>query len=457
MHPHQQGISANRLVIQFRLAVAFGLIFARTALPQNPQPSPGYSIHITAARPDGTPLPYASISIREIGLERFFSGSGEFHVTGLAAGSYHIRVKQIGYSAADTVILLGPDSPFSNLRIALQPIAVQLGTIIVSARAECVAPKDFSSDANSDLATILGEVAANAERHNVLINRYPFTYSLERIFETRDANGLRSTRSDTVGYGSAARWNYAPGSVIQREADDKDPDARVMRLPQLQDLADPHFLESHCFTYGGTESEKGRVLHKIDFTPLESIRETDVEGSVFIDSKSFLLTSALFRLTRSMARVEVRTTYREVFPNLLIFDRIESVQSGIPVLGLRTFGVSQLHENQRLLNYHFVTATPGDSIVTVNAAPPASAPNPGAVGGTVLDVSRKPIAGATVATPDGVLQSTTDANGKFLLAGLASGSREIVFWAAGYLGLRIPVDISSNMLTSITVTLFSDR
>src|SRR4051812_4260439 len=50
------------------------------------------------ANEDGVALPYAIVSIASINEETFANDRGRFIFTRLAAGTYHVRVRQLGYT-----------------------------------------------------------------------------------------------------------------------------------------------------------------------------------------------------------------------------------------------------------------------------------------------------------------------------------------------------------------------
>ena len=137
-----------------------------------------------------------------------------------------------------------------------------------------------------------------------------------------------------------------------------------MRLPTFTDLADVRFLTAHCFKYSGLSDEDSIPTHRIDFAPLSEIKAPDVEGSIFIDSATYLIRRAEFRLTKggsikpAVLGMKVTTTYREILPNVALFDEIESVQP----LPLEAPGShrTEFRQKQQLLTYRFLfNAPPG--------------------------------------------------------------------------------------------------
>jgi hypothetical protein len=135
-----------------------------------------------------------------------------------------------------------------------------------------------------------------------------------------------------------------------------------MRLPTLTDLADVRFLTAHCFKYSGVTNEDSIAVHQIDFQPITDITAPDVEGSIFIDSATYLIRRAEFRLTRggsvkpAILGMKVTTTYREVLPNVALFDEIRSVQ---PLAASRSAAnPTEFRETQQLLSFRFLYGGP---------------------------------------------------------------------------------------------------
>ncbi|HMA19380.1 MAG TPA: carboxypeptidase regulatory-like domain-containing protein, partial [Gemmatimonadaceae bacterium] len=81
-------------------------------------PSGSFTLSGTiTAEATGQPLPYSTITIEQIGLERFTDQNGHFVYYAVAPGKYHIRIRQLGYTPVDTTLELS--SAKSVLAIAL--------------------------------------------------------------------------------------------------------------------------------------------------------------------------------------------------------------------------------------------------------------------------------------------------------------------------------------------------
>ena len=328
------------------------------------QPTGTLSISGTVVASVGGQLPYSTVSIRETGAERFANDRGEFVLVGLASGSYHLRVKMLGFAAVDTLIVLSDKTALQNLTLVLKPIAFNLATVTIKGTRACVDPGD-TTNSDSDFKTILVELRKNAERERLLVSSYPFEYRIAKWFDSSDPAALPSP-GDTVAYRSDERPHYSPGKLIRDDPTIKAPNNRIMTVPGLEDLGDPEFLRSHCFIYAGSQTDSGVVIHRIDFRPNKTLHAPDVEGSAFLDGESFVIRRAIFRITRPyqlrppVTDLQVTTIYREIFPGVTVIGDVRSEQSVRPQFSsLRTV---RLTERQRLLDVRFLKGQPGESV-----------------------------------------------------------------------------------------------
>jgi hypothetical protein len=305
--------------------------------------APTLSIAGVVKGSNGFPLPYGTASLREREQSASVTSAANSFSRNLAPGTYHLRLKQLGFVAFDTTIVLVAGRPPSRLQIVMAPIAFKLASVTIKGSQACLVP---DSVASSDFATILAELRKNADRERLLVTSYPFEYRLTRRSEKPSASGLPQWgRTETVAYRSDERGRYSPGKVIRPDFTIEDPGRQMMMIPVLEDLGDTEFLRSHCFKYLGTRSDREGTTHRIDFRPVQSVRTPDIEGSVFLDSRSYVIRRAIFRLTEGhqltppVQELEVTTTYREVFPGVTVIDAVESVQRmtpesyGAPVVG----------------------------------------------------------------------------------------------------------------------------
>ncbi len=311
----------------------------------------------------GLPIPYSTVRLQPIGRERFADRSGTFTYYEIPPGEYTIQVKMLGYLPIDTMIAVKPHMPVA-VTITMTRIPTSLDEVQVSAPPrKCLYPDEMGYVEDPELATVLNEAKKNAQREQLLRRTYPFEYRLAQSHDTYDVGTRTSSMEyDTVTYRSDDSWRYRKGKVVSDDRNRIFGDIRLMRLPTLGDLADRIFLAAHCFKYSGVVDDNGRPSHRIDFLPDSALRSPDVEGSIFLDSATYLIRRAQFRLTRggsvkpAILGMEVTTTYKEILPNVALFDEIKSVQ---PLGGATTGGrPREFREVQRLMSYRFLLVGP---------------------------------------------------------------------------------------------------
>ena len=332
------------------------------------------------AEATGAPLPYSTVTVEPIGHERFTDQTGTFRYFAVPPGKYRIRIRQLGYTPIDTTMRLTAAN--ADLVFALVRVPSTLADVKVSAPVRrCIVPDEYGVVDDKDLATVLGEARKNADRERLLRRTYPFEYKLAQAHDTYDMkDSTHRIVYDTLTFRSDDSWGYRMGRMISGDRNKLFGDVRVMRLPTLTDLADQRFLMAHCFKYGGMTSAFGAAAHQIDFAPLPDIIAPDVEGSIFIDSASYIIRRAEFRLTRggsikpAVLAMKVVTTYREILPNVALFDEINSVQPlPHPEPGEHPM---EFRQKQQLLSFRFLYGGPPGSepaLVWKKAAPDSAA------------------------------------------------------------------------------------
>lgn len=340
------------------------------------------------AEATGVTLPYTTVSMEPLGRERFTDENGFFQVFGLTPGKYKFRVRQLGYIQLDTTVQLSATK--ASVAFVLVKVASTLAEVKVTAPPRlCVVPEENGYVADPELSTVLWEARKNAERERLLRRTYPFEYKLAQAHDTYDVrDSTHRIVYDTMAFRSDDDWKYRRGRVVSTDHSKLFGDVRVMRLPTLIDLADQRFLIAHCFKYSGISDEEGAPAHRIDFAPLPEIVAPDVEGSIFIDSATYIIRRAQFRLTKggsikpAVLGMTVTTTYRQILPNVALFDEIESVQP--LTIDTPRQHATEFRQTQRLLSFRFLfRGPPGSERALVwrapdaeRAAPPPKPPGP---------------------------------------------------------------------------------
>lgn len=361
-------VMKSPLSLPLLVASTAGALGAQAAPVQGTESALPGSVTVSGAIvADGTgfPIPYSTVRLLPLGRERFADRNGSFIYYAVPPGPYHVVVRMLGYMPIDTAIVIQPGVAVA-LTVTMVRIPTSLEEVQVKAPPRrCIFPDEMGYVEDPELGMVLNEAKKNAQREQLLRRTYPFEYRLAQSHDTHDmVDSTAIMQYDTVTYRSDDSWRYRKGRVVSDDRNRLFGDVRLMRLPTLADLADRQFLMAHCFKYAGIVDQGGRPAHRIDFSPDSSLMAPDVEGSVYIDSATYLIRRARFRLTRGgsvrppILGMEVTTTYREILPNVALFDEIRSVQplSGRNARGHRV----EFRETQRLLTYRFIyTGPPG--------------------------------------------------------------------------------------------------
>lgn len=385
----------SSLPLLLLVATSAGALGAQVAPGQGAAPSAdGATVtgHVVAEG-TGHPIPYSTVRLLPVGRERFTDRTGAFVYYAIAPGEYHVQVKMLGYLPLDTAIRVTGRAPVA-LTITMTRIPTALDEVQVMAPPrQCLYPDEMGYVTDPELATVLEEARKNAQREQLLRRTYPFEYRLAQSHDTYDLGSRTSSvRYDTVTYRSDDSWRYRRGRVVSDDRNKIFGEVRLMRLPTLADLADPVFLASHCFKYSGVVDENGRPAHRIDFLSDSTLVAPDVEGSIYLDSATYLIRRAQFRLTRGgtvkppILGMEVTTTYKEILPNVALFDEIRSVQP--LALIVKGGNKKEFREVQRLLSYRYIYGGPpgitghkwimaGDNSMVSDEESQAKRPGPG--------------------------------------------------------------------------------
>lgn len=354
------------------LAAALWLAVIATPLAaqaESPARLPTVLQGVVVAGEDGRPVPLALVSLPELGRRLFASPDGSFLVSNVPAGRHRLRIEQIGRASVDTVIDMPMAAAGADARgyvIPMQPQVIALDGLTVDATpGECRA-RGLAAEGNAvQTALLMDELRKNADRYRTVLDQHPMRVRMEqtrRAFSADDA--LLSTLRDTVSLNTQeSRGEYRPGSVLRSAAGADGRPAYTVVPPSVYSLAQPAFQESHCFRYGGVNTEAGRRMHRIDFVPTSEVAGADVEGSLFIDAESFVLRLAEFRVVRlpeaaPFHDVRIRTTYREISPFLVIPGEIHSTRR-LRGARVRNVPVALSVHVLSLLGHDFLGAAPG--------------------------------------------------------------------------------------------------
>ncbi len=329
-------LPAASVATMSRIPAALLVAMASTpAVAQRPTGRVSASIvgYVTA-RPTGEPLGFADATIEDVGIGTFAQSNGFFRLRGVPAGAVTLRVRRLGFTPVSIKLDLA-EGREDTVRVALEPLALQLQRVRVS---DEVCPSRGSANGDTATLAILRQLWDNADRNKLLAHESPFTSRMERAIGAPERlvslggnQRIRVTRIDTVQVASEHEWRYAPGKLVVRtEADEIAEAPEKMIVPQLVDLADDVFTDTHCFKYAGVSTVDGMRRIQVNFEPVKTLREPDVRGSMFLDTASYQLVRSDFVMVRPSSlhpteelwTIRVTTWFREVLPALPVVDRI---------------------------------------------------------------------------------------------------------------------------------------
>ncbi len=315
----------------------------------------------------GTPVAFALVRVVGATSEQFTGPRGGFAAAGLAAGTYRVQVRQVGFQPFDSAVTVATGAP--PLRVVLRPLAIRLEDLTVAAPGRCTAPGAPDSGTSPELAVIFAQLSENARRYAILADSYPFLFFVERTFNELADNGeVAWSATDTVVYRSDSRGRYRPGEIIDWSASGPRWPERTVRLPTLPDLADSAFHATHCFALEGVHEQNGARLLRVSFRAADRLRMPDIDGEADLDAETFQLRHLRFRLTRperAVARLvslEGSMTLLTLHPNIVIPGTIRSSQvSGPSDLTRAGWPPPRYLEYQRLVRVQFLRPLPADS------------------------------------------------------------------------------------------------
>ena len=309
----------------------------------------------------GTPLDHAMVSLVGGGRQTFTNDRGVFAFTQLAPGTYHLRVVHLGFTPTLVDFVMPATGAAPRVRVELARVSVRLAAVKISGKPTCSNPGRPDPALNHDLFEVVQQVRFNAEQFQVVSDSFPFAYSVQRARREVRADDARGPSVyDTLHMRSDAHgWEYKMGNVVERERNGH----YVMHLPTLRDFAGIEFLNNHCFQYAGLDSTKEGMLLRIDFRADDQIRTPDVNGTIYLDPKTYqirladLQLSKLIAEVREITAVKVRTIFREIASNIIVFDRV--IGTNEIKHGWGSWAVAAIEEDQRMMRFEWLQGEPG--------------------------------------------------------------------------------------------------
>lgn len=316
---------------------------------------------VVVAIENGRPLDHAMVSMSPAQRQTFTSESGVFTFPNILPGSYKIRVASLGYAPVEIEVTVPAEGILDHIQIQLRLISTVLPAIKVTANGTCTSPGLPDPTVEPDFAAVMDQLRTNAQQYRLLADSFPFSYRLSRTTESFDGSDQLLRRLvDTVAYTSNnAGWHYRVGSLVSRTIS-RDYD---LHLPTLGDLASSDFLDNHCFHFAGRKSAKGGPVLQIDFRVADRITSADVNGSIFLDAKSYQVRRTVLDLSRvpselpNISTFRVETSFAEIAPHIAIFKEIIGTTHSVPQKDWR-LNLSTT-EDQAMFEFKWLRSVPG--------------------------------------------------------------------------------------------------
>jgi hypothetical protein len=330
------------------------------ALPLAGQDSTVEVTGVVIARDGNTPLPFATIALDSSALSWFTDSNGVFRLHAVPLGKHRIRARELGFAPEETNVDITPDLQSVSVTIALRRVPHALPRVSVGDRLRCLHPGFPDSAASPALAAVAEALAANAERMSLLNKQQPYDYSIEAhlVYRFRDHPELDRDEVDTLEFRTNERRPYRPGGIEDTWFVGRRPmngyEGPYIYLPDVEDFSLPAFTNHHCFRYGGVDSTTGTPELRIDFSPLDKMRDADAEGSVFLDPERLVIRRSTIRMTRGehlvppIRRFETSTWFRELVPYVVVEDSSRTLQTEWSPRS----GQADATEEQRVIDYH---------------------------------------------------------------------------------------------------------
>jgi hypothetical protein len=339
------------------LGVALALLAPLCAAAQEPRPT-SVTVHgsVVAAGTD-QPLAFSIVALRPGVSDHFTDQDGTFRFTDVAPGIYRLIVRQIGYSPADSIVIVRDADV--TLRIKLSHLAVELPPITVVGRTTCTQPGPPDPTVAPALAAVFDQVLEHVRRFELLADSYPFRFRIERTqwWVSRADQALTITVDSIDQTSREERRTYRPGEVVEWGRGPFQGE-RVVRLPGLTQFGDSAFIHTHCFRLAGRDTIEGEALVRVDFVAAARLRSANVEGAAYLDAVTYQLRFTRVALTRAqralpgVVALVATTRFREIAPGIVLHDHVRAVTTLPPPP--RPSLPAQRIEEQRLLGVEFL-------------------------------------------------------------------------------------------------------
>ncbi len=439
----------NHVVNAALLSAAARWVFAAVSLTATLRAQSGTIRGTVVDARTGRGLPYSAVAAGS--TERFTTDSGRFVLTRLDSKRVQLRVRHVGYVPLDTTVSFDA-APALELRLELRPLAVTLTTIRVDAARSCTTPGAPRPDVDSVLAATFQQLQQNAQQYRLITQRYPFESTVRQEFWFDSPSGPAEVRQRVAKVRSDGGDSYDPGHAIVDHGL-----TRAVVIPTLAIFTDRDFVEAHCFRAGGMDVQEGDSLARIDFQVADRIKGPDLDGSIYLDPKTFVI-------RRSHVGVSKLTDDLSEFDSISVDTRFEEIVPGVPIVSEAHGRSHYAHpresrtgmrarayvEHQRDVQLEFLRGQPGDS---GSAGAKRRIRRPDRILGLFDADSGVPVVGAEVRDPRSGATAVTTVTGTVSLAFVQASRGAVLIRAAGYEPTQVNIKLSFADTVPMTVLL----
>ena len=308
------------------------------------------------AADNGERLGYTLVAELTTARERFTSDSGTFTLAGVPPGPVRLRFRHLGFTPREMTVDVAPAQTVT-LRVELTRFALTLSTMHVVADRQCTQPGPPDRSVDSTLAAVFEQLQQNADRYRLLMREYPFTSTYEVTdAAVRPTGTIATIESRPATVESGTQWTYAPGQVVR----DRGRIGAWVHIPTLDVFADERFVEAHCFWYGGLAPVDGDTLLRIDFRVADRIDDPDLNGAMFLDSRTYLIRRTRLMLSKLPQSLDhgdsavIITRFDELLPGVpFITDILSTLHMKPNVYGSGRTRLLETDEERRRIGVEF--------------------------------------------------------------------------------------------------------